>query len=143
MAKNGCYNININKIRNKKGDKLSMVDIVLNNTLTGENKKYLVVDKDYILRTARLINIEEAEELLINEYHTTGENIRYDLVVNILTGALEVKKLYNNRYNDYNFYVPLLSLDVTRGYFDIFCWIDDELEDLTQYLETLYKRTLN
>ena len=116
-----------------------MAIIELKHTVTGEAKAFEVVEKEYILMITRLLNEDEAEEWLLNEYHTTGENVRYDLCVNMETGKIELNKLYEDKYIGFNAFVPIITLDTSRGDIEFFSWIDDELEGLKAYLDLIYK----
>lgn len=116
-----------------------MAIIELNNTITGESKAFEVVEKEYILRTARLFSEEEAEEVLLDEYEMCGENIRYDLCINMETGSIEIIRLYEDKYIGFKTVIPVISLDVRRGNIEFFSWIDDDLEGLKAHLDLLYK----
>lgn len=139
LVKNECYNYNIDEEKIKKEGVLIMAIIELNNTVTGESKAFEVVEKEYILRTARLFSEEEAEEVLLNEYEMCGENIRYDLCINMETGSIEIIRLYEDKYIGFKTVIPIISLDVRRGNIEFFSWIDDELEGLKAHLDLLYK----
>lgn len=117
-----------------------MAIIELNNTVTGEAKVFEVVEKEYILRTARLFSEDEAEELLLDEYHKNGENIRYDLGIDMETGKIELVKLYEDMYIGFKTIIPIITLDVRRGNIEFFSWIDDKLEGLKAHLDLLYKK---
>lgn len=116
-----------------------MAIIELTHTITGEKKTFEAVEKDYILRVARLLNEEEAEELLLNEFDLCSEKIKYDLGVNLETGKIELRKLYEDKYYGFNTLIPILSLDVRRNGIEFFSWIDDELDGLKAYLDIIYK----
>lgn len=139
LVKIECYNYNIGEEKIKKEGVLIMAIIELNNTITGESKAFEVVEKEYILRTARLFSEEEAEEVLLNEYEMCGENIRYDLCINMETGSIEIIRLYEDKYIGFKTVIPIISLDVRRGNIEFFSWIDDELEGLKAHLDLLYK----
>lgn len=116
-----------------------MAKIELRHTITGESKTFEVVEKEYILRAVRLFSEDEAEEVLLDEYHKCGENIRYDLGINMETGGIELVRLYEDMYIGFKTIVPVISLDVRRGRLEFFSWIDEELDGLKAYLDLLYK----
>ena len=113
--------------------------IMFSHTLTGEKKAFDVVDKEYVLRAARVISEDEAVEVLLDEYHSKKKEARYDFGVNLETGALELNTVYNDMYIGFNLFIPLVSLDVRDEKSEFFSWIDDDLDALKAYLDSLYK----
>lgn len=115
-----------------------MKKIILNHTLTGEAREYDAVSKDYVLTLARLINIEEAEELLINKREELKTKNRLDLCIDLIDGQVKVREMKDTMIKGFNTMVPLLSCEELWDKLDFYSWIDDELEHLDKYLENIY-----
>lgn len=115
-----------------------MTKIILTHTITGEAREYEAVDRDYILMLARLINIEEAEELLLNKHEELKKNNRIDLCIDLLDGKVKLREMEGKMVKGFNTMIPILSCDQSRGEVEFTSWIDDELEHLGMYLDNVY-----